>query len=286
MINRKNKIIFFITLSSLLFLAATVNAQATQFSCPSTQAGDTKILEVKVVNEAGLEGIFGSNWKTVLNTSFGGSAATLGAQFKSVIVEQDTNDYLNYTNYGLGLFPVCNITVDVWAFQTGPFLEANKSTLQVYIIKDPANLTAYVQTIRAIFMSPGNVTVPWAADVSYSAYLGQLAVPPIGYLDGLVFEDGWTTPGSSIVHEVTAGYTPPFTTFTYLQNCTETWTYFSNGALIGYTLQNNESQTVYSYNIVLPGGEIPGYELSIFIGISAISMLGIVYYMKKKKFSV
>jgi len=280
-----------IFISSLFIFTPIIAVQGKLYDCPSTSPGDTKILQVTTVDEIGLEGIFGSGWKNVINTSFSGNAATKGAKLKTIVRGITTNDKLNYTGYGLGMFEVCNITVDSWAFTTGEFLEANKTTSQVYVIKDPANLTAYVQTIRTIlsftypFVTPGNVTIPWAADASKGilSFLGQLAVPPDDYLDDITWDQGWTTPGKKIVHEVTAGYFPPFTTNIYQQNCTETWTYYDNGALVGYSLVNNTGTTVYEYSIVLPGAEIPGYDLSIFIGISTITMIGLVYYVKKKR---
>lgn len=275
---RNKKLIpFLVIISSFLLMSSVLTVQATLHNCPSTSPGDTKILEVTTVDETGLEAIFGSNWKTVLNSSFGGNAAKLGAKSKSLIKSMNTS--AKYTNPFLsGDIPVCNITVDYWPFMTGGFPEANKTVENVYVWKHPENITTFVNSISSAFLMPSNVTVPWAA-----AALGQLAVPPAQYLDLIIWEEGWTTPGRKIVHDVTAGYAPPFTTNTYQENCTETWTYFDNGALIGYSLVNNESKTVYEFRIVLPGAEIPGYEFSIFIGVSAITMIGLVYYMKKKR---
>ena len=281
--NKKLNSILLLVISFLFVLSPIVAVRGDLYACPSTSAGDTKILEVTVVNAAGLEDIFGADWKTVLNTSFSGDASTLGAKFKTVVQGIRTNDSIDYSFWGAGIVSVCNITVDSWAFTTGEFLEANKTTSQVYVIKDPANLTAFVQGVRAFLAQPGNVTVPWAADVAYSPYLAQLPVPPGDYLADIIWDTGWYSAGAKIIHDVTAGYTVPFTTFTYLEDCTETWTYYYNGALISYSLVNTESQVVYQYSIVLPGAQIPGYELSIFIGVSVITMIGLVIYMKRKR---
>jgi hypothetical protein len=289
--NKKYSSILLLVVSILFLLSPITVVSGKLYQCPSTSPGDTKILEVTTVDEVGLEGIFGTGWQTVLNTSFGGAAATKGAQFKTVVRGIRNNDSIDYTSYGAGIVSVCNITVDSWAFTTGEFLDANKTTSQVYVIKDPGNLTAYVQGVRAylhflfpVLYSEGNVTVPWAADVSYSPYLAQLAVPPDEYLADIIWDDGWYSSGAKIIHDVTAGYTPPFTAFVYQEDCTESWSYYDNGALIAYSLVNNESQVVYQYSIVLPGtNEIPGYEMAIFIGISAITMIGLVLYVKRKR---
>jgi hypothetical protein len=289
--NKKLNSILLLVISFLFVLSPIVAVRGDLYACPSTSAGDTKILEVTVVDAADLQDIFGTGWKTVLNDSFSGDASTLGAKFKTVVKGIRTNDSIDYSFYGAGVVSVCNITVDSWAFTTGEFLEANKTTSQVYVMKDPANLTAYVQGVRAYLhslfpglYSEGNVTVPWAADVSYSPYLAQLPVPPGGYLADIIWDAGWYSAGAKIIHDVTAGYTVPFTTFTYLEDCTESWIYYDNGALIGYSLVNNESKVVYQYSIVLPGSEgIPGYELSIFIGVSVVTMIGLILYMKRKR---
>ena len=282
--NKKFVSILLLVVSILFVLSPITTVSGKLYQCPSTSPGDTKILEVTTVDEVGLEGIFGTGWQTVLNTSFGGAAATKGAQFKTIVRGIRNNDTLDYSSLLLGSFLVCNITVDSWAFTTGEFLEANKTTSQVYVIKDPANLTAYVQVARALFAQPGNVTVPWAASTTYGPYLAQLAVPPDEYLADIIWDNGWYSAGNKIIHDVTAGYTPPFTAFVYQEDCTESWSYYDNGALIAYSLTNNESQVVYQYSIVLPGtNEIPGYEMAIFIGISAITMIGLVLYVKRKR---
>jgi hypothetical protein len=258
----------------LLLVTPAFMVRGEMFQCPSTKAGDTKILKVTTVDEEGLEGIFGSNWREDLNNSFGGAAATLGARFKSVVQGIDTNS--TYVTF-FGSFPACNITVDAWEFTTN-FSSVNKTTQSVYVVKDPANVTFLAQSISTFFAAPSNVTIPWVA-----AILGQLAVPPTEYLDGMIWEEGWTTPGQTVRHDVTAGYTVPLTSNTYLQNCTEIWTFYDNGALIGYKLINNESKTVYEYQIELPQLGIPGFELPIFFGIMGISIIGLVFIFKRKE---
>ncbi|TFF63384.1 MAG: hypothetical protein EU521_01980 [Promethearchaeota archaeon] len=283
---KKHSLIYLniILIFSLLILSPAITVTAELYQCPSTKAGDTKILKINTVDETGLENIFGVNWSQVLDSSFGGSASKLGARFKSVVLGIKNDDILNFTLFGLGIFEVCNISVDAWVFQKGAFQEANKTTTNVYVIKDPTNLTAYVNLIRGLFFAdPGNVTVPYASNALYGAFLGQLAVPPGDYLDDIVWEDGWTHPGSKIVHDVTAGYKPlSISTFSYLQDCTETWTYYDNGALIGYKLVNDTGTTVYEYQIELPSLGIPGFDLSIFVGVTAISLIGIMYLYKRK----
>jgi hypothetical protein len=289
--NKKLNSILLLVISFLFVLSPIVAVRGDLYACPSTSAGDTKILEVTVVDAAGLEDIFGTGWKTVLNTSFSGDASTLGAKLKTVVQGIRNNDTIDYSTYGAGVVTVCNITVDSWAFTTGEFLEANKTTSQVYVMRDPANLTAYVQGVRAflhyyypLVYSEGNVTVPWAYDgILQNAYLAQVPVPPDDYLADIIWDDGWYSSGANIIHDVTAGYTVELTGFTYNEDCTESWTYYDNGALIAYSLVNNESKVVYQYSIVLPGAAIPGYELSLFIGVSVITMIVLVLYMKRKR---
>ncbi|KKK40211.1 hypothetical protein LCGC14_1926850 [marine sediment metagenome] len=55
-----------------------------------------------------------------------------------------------------------------------------------------------------------------------------------------MWEDNWVASGNTIIHQAEAGEFIFLTTYQYLENCTETWTYDkTNGDWIGYKLQDN-----------------------------------------------
>ncbi|MFX0057622.1 MAG: hypothetical protein ACFE8J_04915, partial [Candidatus Heimdallarchaeota archaeon] len=176
--------------------------------------------------------------------------------------------------FGVGTVQVCNITVDTWNWTVGTISDEdmNPDPTHVLVVKDPNNLTAYVQALSAFLLMDSNVTIPWGGQ-----YLLQLPVPASGYLEDLIWEDDWRADGATVIHDAPIGYFDGDDS----EECTETWTYYDdNGAFIGYKLENNESKTVYEYKIQLPF--IPGYEISLILGITVVSVVGIIYIYKKK----
>jgi hypothetical protein len=273
---RKKKILLLSIIITLGFIAfiPLIHVQAAEYTCPDTSAGDTKILKVTTVDATGLEAMFGSDWKQTLNSSFGGSAATLGARSKSVVLSINKTGILDFG--GLGTYNVCNITVDNWVFTTGEFASTpDNASLDVYVIKDPTRLN----TFCSLFYGGLNVTVARMA-----AYLAQLPQNPSGYLAEINWSliNGFGSQGSNIIHNIENA---PFVNalgIRYEVNGSETWTYAdSNGAWIAYELKDENGKTIYKFEIELPG--IPGFEIPIFFGVTAVSILGIITIMKRKK---
>ncbi|MFX1358341.1 MAG: hypothetical protein ACFFA8_13800 [Promethearchaeota archaeon] len=236
-------------------------------------AGNEKILKVKTVNSAALEDLWGVNWTDVIH-NFGVGAENLGAKKKSLVTAVDFD-----AKY-FGVFDAANYTTDNWKWTTGA-IPADPDDLTDYNVTslyDPTNVTYIVNHLSI----PQNVSM-------HNAFLllSQLPTPVAQYLGALVYEPRWGSIDNTIVHNAVypLDYVYSFsaaTFYQYLENCTETWIFDETyGAFIGYKLQDNESNVIYEYAWLAPG--IPGYELTILLGITTVSVIGLIYTMMKKK---
>jgi hypothetical protein len=284
---RKKQIILLsmaITLGFIAF-APIINARAAKYTCPDTTAGDTKILKVTTVDATGLEAMLGSDWQNNLSNVFGGEAYKIGARSKSVVLSINKTAQYNTTLFygspfniyvGIGVVETCNITTDNWEFTTTEFASTpDTSSTDVNVIKDPEKFN---EACSAYYFGQ-NVTVSRMA-----IHLAQLPQNPAGYLAEINWSIalGFGSQGSTIVHDIQNAPWSNLNGITYYQNGTETWTYAaSSGAWIGYELKDENGNTIYEFEIDLPG--IPGFEIPIFLGITAVSIIGIIAIMKRKK---
>ncbi|MFW9938801.1 MAG: hypothetical protein ACFFD5_14225 [Candidatus Thorarchaeota archaeon] len=236
-------------------------------------SGNEKTLKIKTVDSAGLTDLWGVNWTDVIE-NFGEGAENVGAKKKSLVTAVDF-DAVSYT------FDAVNYTTDNWKWTTGPIpAEPDDLTdLNVTSFYAPNNLT-YLVNLLTSFTS--NVTMHNAF-----LWLSQLPTPVAQYLGALVYEPRWGAVGNTIVHNAVYPLDYVYswsaaTYYQYLENCTETWIFDETyGAFIGYKLQDNESNVIYEFAWLAPG--IPGFELTIFLGITAISVIGLIYTMMRKK---
>jgi len=245
-------------------------------------AGNEKILKVRTVNNASLEDLFGSNWTDVI-AFFGEGADQVGAQSKSVVTAVNFTDKWDLSLWGLGILDICNYTTDNWGYTTGEFSDTPDSTGDtVFSFYDPTNLTAYINLLYSL--TPPLYTAFNVSIQNAGIYLAQLPTPVAQYLGAIVwYSQKWQNVDNKVEHTPDAGdYI--FGTYTqYLEDCTETWTYDATyGAWIGYKIEDNESNVIYEFSIELPGA-IPGYEFSLFLGITAVCMIGLIYTSLKKK---
>ncbi|MFW9823994.1 MAG: hypothetical protein ACFFE4_13705, partial [Candidatus Thorarchaeota archaeon] len=116
-------------------------------------------------------------------------------------------------------------------------------------------------------------------------YFTQLPTPVDQYLGAITWEDNWVASGNTVIHNAMLGEFIFLTTYQYLENCTETWIFDETyGAWIGYKLQDNETNTIYEFNIELPASAgIPGFELPIVIGAIAISIISVIVARIRKR---
>lgn len=248
--------------------------------------GNVKILKVTTVDETGLVAIFGSGWSDTLELAFGTGCNVTGARSKSVVTIVNKTQYYNF---GLGLMEMCNITVDYWLWTTAAFTtNPDFDELSLYFLKEPKNLTDIVNLYTLTYLGfEYNVTVPFSM-----GFLGQLPIQGATFLSELDWEDDWSSNGFKITHEGSNGYIiyqwyafiPGFVPIGMMyEDCTEIWTYDSTyGAFIGYKLLNSESSVVYEFTIELET-QIPGFELTVLLSITAVTIVCLVYVLMKKK---
>lgn len=271
---KKNKTI----LATLILLTALFSVIPTAFSQKGTYqfhgaAGNQKILKVEIVNSASLTDLYGTNWTDVIEM-FGEGAGELNAKFKSVVmgVELDSIHGVPY----VGDYDAVTYVTENWDWTTDPFAATPDETLvPIQSLYDPTAITTIVNAVFAM-----NVTIYNAA-----IYFTQLPTPVDQYLGAITWEDNWVTSGNTVIHNAMVGEFIFLTTYQYLENCTETWTFDETyGAWIGYKLQDNETNTIYEFNIGLPASAgIPGFELPIVIGAIAIGIISVIVTRIRKR---
>lgn len=241
-------------------------------------AGNEKVLVVRKANNASLETVFGAGYVNILETSFGAGALMEGAKRKSLVTNVNFSYKLDLTAYLLGVYDATQYNTSNWGWTMGDFSSTPDTTGDlVTSLYNPLNLT---QIVNAFWVA--NVTIQNGA-----AYFAQLPTSVAQYLGAIVWEPKWENIGNTVVHHAELGdigIIPGPSFFAYAYNCTETWTWDSTyGAWIGYKVVAN-STTIYEFSIELPGtSEIPGFELTVLLGITGFSSIGLIYLVMKKR---
>lgn len=244
-------------------------------------AGNVKILKVRTANNASLDDLFGPAYASILEGFFGSGCLIVGAQKKSLVTGVNFSYNIDYGLYGLGYLDGVQYNTSNWDWTVGTFSATPDSIGDlVYSFYDPTNLTAAVNAFYNFwYATPYNVSLHTAP-----AYLAQLPTPVPQYLGAIVWEPYWQNIGNTIVHTALKDSFIFGTGIQYQQACTEIWTYDTTyGAWIGYKILDNMTNTIYEFSIELTIPGIPGYELSIMLGITGVSSIGMIYVIMKKK---
>jgi len=277
---KKTKIILLILMSiSIAFsFVPTVTPQVGVYTFHGA-AGNVKTLKVRTVNNASLEDLFGPSWVNVIEI-FGAGAANIGARKKSLVTS--VNFSAIYDTVFFGVYDVCTYNTSNWDWTTGTFNNTPDTVGDIVIsFYDPANLTTYVNALYTfLYGIPYNISMHTAG-----GHFAQLPSSVAQYLGALVWEPKWGNVGNTVVHNAEASDVAFLWGHTYLEDCTETWTYDATyGAWIGYKIQDNETNTIYEFSIELPTtAEIPGFEISILLGVSMGMTVILIYAIMKKR---
>ena len=277
---KKTKIILLILMSiSIAFSFAPIVTPQVGVYTFHGAAGNVKTLKVRTVNNASLEDLFGSSWVNVIEL-FGPGAANVGARKKSLVTS--VNFSAIYDTVFFGVYDVCTYNTSNWDWTMGTFNATPDSVGDIVTsFYDPTNLTTYVNAFYDFFwLTPYNISMHTSG-----AFLAQLPTPVAGYLDALVWEPKWGSVGNKVVHNADASDVAFLFGHTYLEDCTETWTYDATyGAWIGYKIQDNETNTIYEFSIELPAAPaIPGFEIPILLGVSMGMTVILIYAIMKKR---
>lgn len=275
----KTILLVLITLSIAFSFTPTVTPQVPTYTFHGA-AGNEKILKVRTVNNASLNDLFGSNWVDVIEI-FGSGAAAVGARKKSLVT--GVNFSAIYDASIFGVYDVATYNTSNWDWTTGTFSATPDSTGDIVTAFDiPTNLTTYINNFYGFwYATPYNISMHTAG-----ANLAQLPTPVTQYLGALVWEPKWGFSTNAVVHNADASDVAFFWGHTYLEDCTETWTYDQTyGAWIGYKIQDNETNTIYEFSIELPAApEIPGFELPVLLAVTmGMTVVLIFVIMKKRK---
>jgi len=239
--------------------------------------GNQKILQVRTVNNASLEDLFGANWDSILEEFFGVGCVNIGARKKSVVTA------VNFTanEYFFG-FPATNYTTNNWKWTTGDFPNTPDDLVNFTV-------TSLYNPLNISFIT----TIAWGQSATINNagfFFAQLPTPVEQYLGAVIWEPKWESIGNTVVHHAEAldlliNYAPPYGVYAFYENCTETWTYDGTyGAWIAYKIADNETNTIYEFSIELPTeAAIPGFELPLIIGITGFTSVGMIYIVMKKK---
>ncbi len=235
--------------------------------------GNIKILKVRTVNNQSLEDLFGVNWVDVVEL-FGTGAANEGARKKSLVTAVNTS-YL-YDTVFFGVYEAAQYNTSNWDWTTEAFSDTPDSIGDIVVsLYDPTNVTYLINTMFAMNVSLHNA----------GALFAQLPTSVAQYLGAIVWEPKWQNIGNKIVHSAENGDGIFLTAFTYLEDCTETWTYDETyGAWIGYKIEDNETNTIYEFSVeVKTSAEIPGFEIPIILSVSMCIAVSLIYVFMKKR---
>ncbi|MFW9828651.1 MAG: hypothetical protein ACFFEY_13750 [Candidatus Thorarchaeota archaeon] len=273
-------IAFLVLLSITLAITPPVIPQVGTYTFHGAP-GNQKILRVRTVDSSGLSDLFGTTWNTILQDSFGDGCTTVGAGLKSVVVSVNTSAELDLTLFGLGIVDIATYVTDTWNWTVGAFSAApHNEDVGVSSFYNPNTLSSFITIFYSFSLIDTNVSVQNAA-----IYLTQLPTDVGDYLGEIIWNDGWENVGNTIVHHALENEWSFFYSFQYLENCTEIWTYDGTyGAYIGYKILDDTETVIYEYNIELPGlPGIPGFEFSIILGVSLLSIIGLIFVITRKK---
>ena len=258
-----------------LMLGTTTSVRGTTYTCAGV-VGAQATWRVKTVHEGALTDIFGASpfWEAAIEGSFGSNSTEVGAHMKTVVTMVNASEIINTIPWIYGPAEFCIIYADLWVWTTKPFAaepDANDTMQPIWL--HPENLTLWCQ-----FISGGLRNV---SQVYGYPFLNALPVPAATYLSELVWDNDYTISGTTVTHHVLAGYIG--LAAIYGDNCTESWRYSNSyGTFLGYRLVHKNGTIAYETELVVPG-EIPSFELTIVLGVSMGTIIGLIYVAMKKK---
>jgi len=238
--------------------------------------GSELIREVTIVDPVGLEELLGPTWKSKTEMYFG--STKIGAKYKERVIQIYDNETLNYELYPMNAF---TIRTEVWDWTTTEFSSTPDWIKVYYTFYDPNDVQALCEvngrnvSIYDWWFRGGNPTY------FVGLYFIYLPLPVDNYLAAIEWDTGWTVSGNNLTGvNAVAPRKPTW----FLNNYTITLMYdHASGALIYQNLQENESNVIYEVvgKYIFP--TIPGYDLPIFLSITSLAIICLIYIIMKKK---
>ncbi len=243
-----------IILFHILIFSTIAQVQAANYSL-GMKKGTEIILEVEIFDKDGLKDVFGDGWKN----SFPEDADEVGMKYKIVVKAVDTDAKIKLGI--LGSYDAFLIEADIWEWTDEEFeKEADEDEFEIVTFKDPEDINDAYKTVGGY---------------AYDIILPFVPIDVVKFLDKIDEwkendHEEWKTEGNTVIHDSI------FQEETFV----ETFTYDTDtGFLVEYKIMDEDGAVIYKYG---QSKFIPGYEIPLILGIAGISIIGLIYIMKRK----
>lgn len=251
---KKVFILLLIILNFMIFNTKLQAANASKYS-PGLKKDMEITLEVKTFDKDGLKDIFGDGWGEAVPED----ADEVGLRYKIKVLKVDKDAEIDLGI--LGEYDAYSIECDIWEWTKGAFSEdPTDEEDEIIWFKDPEDI---------------NDAYAIAGGFAYDILMPFVPIDAAKFLDEIDEwkenkQEEWKTKDNMVIHDSIFDE----------ENFVEIYTYdTNNGFLTEYKIKNEDGEVIYEYGLSLL---IPGYEIPLLLGITGISVIGLIYIMKKK----
>lgn len=246
-------ILLFMVLNIMIY-STMVQAAESNYSL-GMKKGTEIILEVKIFDEDGLKDVFSDGWES----SFPEDAEEVGMKYKIIVKDVDKDAEIDLGI--LGKYDAFGIEVDLWEWTDEEFdKEPDEDEFEIVWFQDPEDIYDAYKI---------------AGGYAYDIIMPFVPIDVVKYLDKIDGwkedkQEEWKTKDNMVIHDSIFDD----------ENFVEIYTYdTNNGFLTEYKIKNEDGEIIYEYGL---SQFIPGYEIPLLLGITGISVIGLIYIMKKK----
>jgi len=247
----------FLIWAFLISYSSIALADDTTYSLGANE-GAKFIWKVTKCDETKLKDTLGDDWD-----DDGGvieDAYSNGLKQKIVIKEIEEDAELDLAI--LGKHDTIGYIIDLWEWTSEAFeAEADEDEYEISWFENPDDLNDVYEKLGGFYIHQ--------YIGGFSMQLFFLPVPVESYLADIEYRANWGAEGNSIIHNA-KGEEEYVVIYTYDK---------STGFLSSYVIKNEAGEVIYQIGAT---GLISGYEIQLFIGITCISTIGIVYFIIRK----
>ncbi|MFX1394031.1 MAG: hypothetical protein ACFFAH_10695 [Promethearchaeota archaeon] len=244
----------FIFLNILILSAVVHAANDSEYSFGINK--DMEItLEVKTFDKDGLKDIFSDRWDEVIPEE----ADEVGMRYRIKVIKVDKDAEIDLGI--LGEYDAYGIEADVWEWTKGEFAEdPTDEEKEIVWFKDPEDINDAYEVVGGY---------------AYNIIMPFVPISVVKFLDEIDEwkedkQEEWKTKDNMVIHDSIFDE----------ENFVEIYIYdTNNGFLTEYKIKNEDGVIIYEYGL---SQFIPGYEIPLLLGIIGISVIGLIYIMKKK----
>jgi len=240
---------------NILILSTVVQAENNSKYSLGIQKDMEITLDVKVFDKDGLKDIFDDGWSEVIPEG----ADEVGNRYRIKVLKVDKDAEIDLGL--LGEYDAYCIEANVWEWIKGEFAEdPTDEEKEIVWFKDPEDINdAY------------GVVGGYAFDIE----MPFVPISVVKFLDRIDEwkedrQEEWKTKDNMVIHDSIFNDENFVEIYTYDEN---------NGFLTGYKIKNEKGVIIYEYGLSL---SIPGYEIPIILGIAGLTIIGLIYIIKKK----